>query len=466
MSQKKPVVLKKQWFVQSHTDSILDYYDIVKELGSGAYGKVILGVCKTSGVERAIKIVQKDRVQDYETFLNEVSILRELDHPHIVRIVESFETDRLCFFVMDYCSGGELFQRISKNKRLTEVEAASIIRRLFSAVAYCHSHGVCHRDLKPENCLFVDNSPESEIKLIDFGLAQNFTEDEVMHSLNGTPYYIAPEVLTGSYTHVVDCWSLGVILYIMLSGTPPFGGKNNQEILMNVYGGAFTFRPRAFQEVSNAAKDLIARLLVKEPTLRYTADQALSHPWITGYAPLPNKVLPNEVFEGIKHFEEAIYLRKAALMYISSRLSDKDVDELRTIFISLDRNGDGVLTEQEMTQGFLQANKNIDPETLHRMCDIMDTNLNGLIDYSEFLTACLHSRKNMNLGLLKTAFMHFDQDKSGHITADELRAVLGGEEHLTSLSPSEIDAMIQEADINKDGVVDYMEFLHMMNQRF
>ena len=133
----------------------------------------------------------------------------------------------MCYVVLEIAEGGELFKRIIEKKHLSEAEAAGIIKQMISAIMYFHRNNICHRDLKPENCLMDTNDEDSTIKLIDFGLAQKLSEDELMHSLNGTPYYIAPEVMMGSYDRRVDMWSLGVLIYIMLSGTPPFNGKNN-----------------------------------------------------------------------------------------------------------------------------------------------------------------------------------------------------------------------------------------------
>lgn len=272
------LVIKKHWFITSRTADINTIYNFDREIGSGAYGKVYLAKDLNNSQIRAIKVVQKNRVKDYNTFCNEIEILKNLDHPNIVNLIETYETNRLCYLVMELCQGGELFDRITAQRYLEESQAAFIMKSLFSAVMYCHDHGVCHRDLKPENCIFVNERADSDLKLIDFGLARAVDEYEVLHSLDGTPYYIAPEVIGGNYSKEVDCWSLGVILYIMLSGTPPFNGKDNQEIMLNVFNGHYTFRPRAFANVSDLAKDLISRLLIKDPSMRMTAKEAYMHP--------------------------------------------------------------------------------------------------------------------------------------------------------------------------------------------
>mmetsp|Transcript_23328 Transcript_23328/g.23070 ORF Transcript_23328/g.23070 Transcript_23328/m.23070 type:complete len:313 (+) Transcript_23328:168-1106(+) len=312
-------------------------------------------------------MVQKIRVKDYKTFNKELSILRVMDHPNIVKILETYETDRICYLVMELCEGGELFDRIIQEKNLSEAHAAFIMRKLFSALSYCHDQGICHRDLKPENLMFLTKNPDSDIKLIDFGLAKEVSESSVMHRFNGTPYYIAPEVLSRNYSYEVDCWSLGVIMYVMLSGTPPFNGRNNEEILMSVYNGSYSFRPRAFQVVSNMAKDLIARLLVKDPQLRYTARAAFNHPWIRGLAPLPEIPLSVEVFMDISQFISSENFKKATLMFVASRLSERDIDQLKDIFIAFDKDGDGLLSRAEYEAGLQQSGIYLDKSTLDNM---------------------------------------------------------------------------------------------------
>ncbi|CAG9311545.1 unnamed protein product [Blepharisma stoltei] len=459
------IVIKKQWFVSSKTEDILNHYSFNKEIGSGAYGKVFVATELTTGITRAVKAIQKNRVSDYTSFQNEFEILSHLDHPNIVNIIETFETDRLCFLVLEYCSGGELFDRIATKRYLTEYEAAAIMKVLFSAVAYCHDHGVCHRDIKPENCLFANESPESDIKLIDFGLSKVFDENEMMHTLNGTPYYIAPEVLSGNYTYQVDCWSLGVILYIMLSGSPPFNGRNNQEILMNVFNGYYNFRNRAFDNVSEAAKDLISKLLVKDANFRLTAKEALKHPWITGLAPSQQISLPTSVFDGLRSFAQARNLKRASLIYIASKLSEKDLQSLREMFNSLDSDGDGSITIEELHSALSSSGRSFDISAIATLCEMLDSNNNGKIDYTEWIAACMQNQKYLNTGLLKSAFQHFDVDGNGKITKEELRNVLTGGDLGLNLPQRDVEAMISEADRDRDGAIDYMEFINMMAHR-
>jgi len=206
--------------------------------------------------------------------------LRQLDHPNIIKLHETWETDRICFLVTELCEGGELFFHITKRKHLTEAQAALVMRQAFYALCYLHNNRICHRDIKPENFLLYKEDEDSHIKLIDFGLAKMINENEVMNTPNGTPYYIAPEVLRGSYTALCDNWSMGVVLYIMLSGKPPFGGKSNKEIIDNVLKGKYSFNNPVWEKISPEAIDLICKLLERQADQRLTAEEAYNHPWI------------------------------------------------------------------------------------------------------------------------------------------------------------------------------------------
>lgn len=255
--------------------NITQDYILGDELGAGAFGKVVIARELKTNAVRAIKEIQKRRVRDSSAFRNEVEILRVLDHPNIVKIIDTYESPRQCYVVLEYCEGGTLFQRILESKRLSEHEAAAHMWQLFSAVCYCHNNNICHRDLKPENILM---NSEDSLKIIDFGLSQVLNAEELMSSLSGTPYYAAPEMLDQCYDRKVDCWSAGVIMYTMLSGKVPFEGGNTHEVLMNVQNSSFSFAHRAFKHISDSAKDLIAQLLVKDPQLRLSAAGALAHP--------------------------------------------------------------------------------------------------------------------------------------------------------------------------------------------
>ena len=155
---------------------------------------------------------------------DEFNNLRSLDHPNIVKIHEYFEDRDKCYIITEILKGGELFDEITRRNRFSENDAAMIMKHIFQSVNYCHKNHIMHRDLKPENIMLEENKDYSQIKIIDFGLSRHFENDEIIHQAIGTPDYMAPEVMNRQYNEKCDIWSCGVILYILLSGFPPFSG--------------------------------------------------------------------------------------------------------------------------------------------------------------------------------------------------------------------------------------------------
>ena len=307
MSRK--IVIKRPWFITSKTLDINVDYLILRELGVGGYGTVFLAQDRRSLVYRAVKVIKKEEAKQFHTIIKEISILKELDHPNIVNIIETYETERNCFVVLEYCAGGEIFNKLVNLRVFSESHVAHIMRQLFSAIMYCHSHDICHRDLKPENCLYLTQDEDSEIKVIDFGLSAFVSEEEALHDITGTVYYISPEMLSGNYNKQADSWSLGVMMYVMLGGCAPFNGKDQNEIVMAVYNASYSFRIPSFDHVSDQAKDLISRLLVKDASRRLTAQQAYSHPWVQG-AILQYNDLPVSILRSIEKFTKTASIKK------------------------------------------------------------------------------------------------------------------------------------------------------------
>ena len=199
----------------------------------------------------------------------------QLDHPNIARVYEYFTSKKGLFIVMEYLEGGELFSKIKEQSYFTEKIAKDYMRMILQGVNYLHSKNIVHRDIKPENILFNN---KGVLKLVDFGTSK-FAANRKMKNTYGTPYYVAPEVLSEEYDIKCDIWSCGVILYILISGVPPFNGPSEQDILEKVRQGKYNFNRKQFEMASNEVKDLIQKILQKNPTKRYSASDCLNHDW-------------------------------------------------------------------------------------------------------------------------------------------------------------------------------------------
>jgi len=272
---------------------ITDFYDISEDsLGSGSFSVVKKGRHKKTGREYAIKCIQKKFIK-LHLLEREIKIMKKLKHAHILPLVEVFENKDYIFLVLELVTGGELFDRIVENGNYTEKDASNIVRQILSAVLYLHNEGVVHRDLKPENLLSNDDPKGgNHIYVADFGLSRLFNEDEQLTTYCGSPEYVAPEVLAcAPYEKAVDLWSVGVITYILLTGFLPFYDKNHAILFEKIQSVDYNWDD--CPEVSPAAKHFIQHLLVKDPKKRYTAELALSHPWVKGESALKLNMRPS-----------------------------------------------------------------------------------------------------------------------------------------------------------------------------
>ncbi|EKX40817.1 hypothetical protein GUITHDRAFT_158278 [Guillardia theta CCMP2712] len=272
--------------------SIEDYYEIGSRLTQesvGANAEVLRAVRRSDGKHFAVKVLRVGHTREDRS---QIRALQSVNHVGIIKLEDWFETSTSLYLVMELALGGELFTRIQHRGRLSEREAAAVVKQMLEAIGHMHSRGLVHCDLKPENILYADMSENSPLKIADFGFAQFLPGrlEKLKQTLGGTPSYTAPEILVGQpYDGKVDMWSLGVILYILLSGIKPFkvSGRTPEELraaVSTVLRGEYTFVEPHFTNVSAEAKDLIARLLVVDPKQRLSWDQALAHQWITGLA--------------------------------------------------------------------------------------------------------------------------------------------------------------------------------------
>jgi len=453
-------------FIMDNPGKVLDYYDQdKKKLGEGSYGSVCKAKNKVSGAYRAIKTISKAQMKNVDRFKQEIAIMKMMDHPNIIKLYESFEDHRNIYLVMELSSGGELFDRIIELGHFTEVQAAVLMQQIVRAVYYMHENHVCHRDMKPENFLFMTKEPieKNLLKIIDFGLSCKFEVGKVMTTKAGTPYYVAPQVLGGKYDHLSDMWSVGVIMYVMLCGYPPFFGETDAEVLSKVRLGNFSFNAADWKNVSEDAKNLIRMLLKMNPRDRYTAEQALNHEWIKNKAPKAvNVSLQSNFVDNLRGFRSQNKLKKAALHIIAGQLNEDQIKSLREVFYQLDGNGDGLLTAAEMKEGLTKAGLKEIPPDLQAILEGVDSDGSGVIDYTEFLAATLDKRSYLQEDVCWSAFRLFDKNGDGRISADELRSVLDDDSVQDVAGAKAIAELMKEIDGNGDGHIDFQEFMEMM----
>ncbi|KAL0393469.1 UNVERIFIED_CONTAM: Calcium-dependent protein kinase [Sesamum latifolium] len=263
----------------TQTANFRERYVLGDQLGWGRFGIIRECSDKLTREVLACKSIAKERLvteDDVRSVKLEIEILTKLSgHENIVDLKAVYEEEDYVHLLMELCAGGELFHRIEKQGRLSEHEARIIFKQFVEVVMYCHDKGIMHRDLKPENILLVSRSSSSPIKLADFGLATYIKPGQTLHGTVGSPFYIAPEVLVGGYNQAADVWSAGVILYILLSGMPPFWGKTKSAIFDAVRAANLCFHSDPWDNISMSAKDLISRMLCFDPSKRITAAQVL-----------------------------------------------------------------------------------------------------------------------------------------------------------------------------------------------
>jgi calcium/calmodulin-dependent protein kinase I len=272
--------------ISHKSGSVEEKYELGKELGRGGFSVVREGTDRKSGEKVAIKFIEKKFVDQEELKLleREIDIMKKVNHRNVLRLFEIYETDQHLSLVMELVNGGELFYKIVDKGSYSEKDARDIVLQLAEGVDYLHKQGVAHRDLKPENLLCSENSDGVVIKIADFGLSKAFGGGSVLETSCGTPDYAAPEVLRmeGAYDKSVDLWSIGVITYVLLCGFPPFYGKTQAQLFEKILNADYDFPDPEWTHISDEAKDFIRHLLVLDIDKRYTTQDCLKHPWLTG----------------------------------------------------------------------------------------------------------------------------------------------------------------------------------------
>jgi calcium-dependent protein kinase len=456
-----------QWspgvFVQRNKQSFHSVYKLYgSPIGSGGYAEVWLCIHKRTADIRAVKILHKSGISDEDiksgsVFL-EVEILKTLDHPNILKVYEYFEDETDYFIVMEHIEGGDLFSKLESCGTFTERYAAKIMVYLLTGLSYLHSNQVVHRDIKPENLLITNGSNYNDlnVKIIDFNIA-TLKQKNKLNLVTGTTDYMAPEVFRGVYDEKCDIWSSGVILYVMVSGTFPFASANEVEAEKAIIKGKFSYPPEIFNKVSNQCKDLINKLLVKNPALRLSAKDALMHPWLNQVQLNCKKSQISKAIKRMSSISKSTKLKELFTTFMVQNLSKTDsYKKLEKIFYAIDSNRDGVISKEELVEqlSLEMPIEKAESEAM-KMIQNLDSDGSGKIDYTEFLQAAIQQETLLTKENIKKTFMYFDKDGSNAIEKKEIVEWLssGG-----IIPDSVISELMEEADTNGDGSIDLNEF--------
>ncbi len=351
-----------------------------------------------------------------------MNILSNLDHPNIVKYFGVFEDEYYVHILMEYLKGYDLYKIISLKKYtgFDEKDMCEIIHQLLKALSFIHSQNIIHRDIKPENILFANKRDYSTLKLIDFGLATNSKKDS---KSVGTPLYISPEMIDGKSHPQSDIWSVGIIVYLMLTGKYAFDDKNGESLYDNIKNKEIDMEPLDESKCSEEAKDFIIRCLKKNYQERMTTSECLEHAWINKFCiKKSSNLLNDDTIDTLLDFANKNALQKEIYYFLAKISSESDIIKLKQFFNQLDVNNSGTLTIEEIEKAFREIDIDITDEELKQIWEGLDFHKDGQVNYSEFLAAMVSSynfQKEEKLWSVFNLFKEGNKNKN-YITYDSL----------------------------------------------
>lgn len=498
---------------QETRKSLSDEYEITEILGRGGFSVVRRGIDKsTNGGSKHVAVktlrrfgpftpsnsvprnpkgpapMTKQSLISDALLTNELLVMRKIvedvsPHPNVIHLYDVCEDNGGIHLILELCSGGELFDRIVAQARYNEAEAAAVVRQIAAGLAALHRANIVHRDLKPENCLFLSKDDDSPLKIMDFGLSsvEDFTDPVV--GLFGSIDYVSPEALSGDkITPKSDIWSLGVILYILLSGYPPFIAQTNRQKQQMILCGQLSFYEKTWKNISSSVKQLITSLLKVDPNLRPTAQEILQHPWVTGDLAKQDQ-MDAEIVSRLQSFNARRKFRAAAMASILSSsfslrtkklknlvgsydLKPEELENLSVNFKKVCKSDNATLPEFEEV---LKAMEMLSLVPLApRIFDLFDNNRDGTVDMREIIAGFSSLKYSQGDDALRLCFQMYDTDRSGCISKEELASLLKAlpEDYLPMdiAEPGKLDEIFDLMDANSDGKVTFEEFKAAMKR--
>ena len=498
--------------VLEHQVSPWIYYKELKTLGSGSYGTVKkVSLIKNPITIRAMKIIPKENIIkgiDQSKFIDEIRILKKLDHPNIMKIFESFVDKDNFYIISDFCDQGDLLGKLDKLGKMNEIVVKFLMEQILNAVAYLHSKNVLHGDIKLENILlytasknksrrftsinldinqnyevrreinsrsnsitkrnYVNDMLNYEIKLIDFGCSKYVVKKHKHQKLSGiigSTLYCSPEVVDDLYDEKSDEWSCGVLMYILLCGEPPFQGDSEEEIFQKIKKCQYNFNPREFDSVSDNCKDLIKKLLEPKNKKRIKAIEALKHPFFTEFfnpskAMTENKDL-NVLKKLIKYEKPSSKFHEAMYAFICKNYISKDEEKtLRAVFRYIDKEDKNALSKENLKKCFKEINIVLTDIEFNEIFKILDSNQSNNIEYQEFLRASCDRNSLLSKENLKNTFLALNEGQEKEfINANDIKKFIF---HEANIQDEIFNEYLEQFGMNKDDKISFQQFCDIL----
>ena len=521
----------RNFVIERKNTKVYDIYEKIEKLGEGAYGSVYKVRRKNSTsreIIRALKEISKESICDPENeeeIRNEIEVLKNLDHPNIMKIFEFFEDDNNMYLITEFCGGGDIAGLMDKYGVFPEFLLKYVIYEVFLAISFLHSNKVVHGDIKRENIAYVYTNKDKEIKEVE-GFFENFYKDkdiqyelaeasglenlsekalsiareiskfdikildfgsakmkkkgkqyEQLSGVTGTVYYCSPEVVKDKYDFDCDEWACGIMMYILLTGYPPFQGITEEEIFDSILHNEPNFEVPELKNVTENCIDLMRRLLEKNEKKRIKADEALNHPFFKNGINIGN--LLRGKYKENAEILKTLFKRKTVelndkkrskfrdvvIAYIALNFSDQNVEkQAKQIFMDM-AEGDKhfLIKKSTFVSRMKQACKTFTKKEIEDLFNSIDQNETGNIEYEELIRALTDKEKLLSDKNLKEAFQFFDKDNNGSISWNEIAEVVYPEGKIPKNTIKEFLKEIGQKDENME--IDYIEFKKILQKK-
>lgn len=411
-------------FQELRSEKFLDFYSIVQHLEKSIIGERYLVQHLQSKKHYIAKLIHTKDLNS--NLAREVGILKSLDHPNTIKVIDTIVDSGKLFIIFEHCTGPDLLERIMSKGSHSEEHACKYIKQVLQGLAYLHNNELLCRDLRPENLKFFDETEESALKICEF--ANSIDSKGFADKIVSTSHYLAPEVFSNIYTKASDIWSCGILLYTLLVGVPPFVGKTDSDVRKKIVKGVLGFKEKAWARVSNHAKRVVRLMLTLDQSKRPTADELLLDPWVKRslkYLDL-SKPMIARTFKNFKNFYSNTKMQNAIVMFNVDNVNNVEIKkQAAELFSVLDQNGDGKVSVQELVDSMRDSGMMLSGQELKVVVDEVDTDRNGWVDFDEFLNVFCGKKALVAKENLEKTFALFAADGNTEVMTNELKKVLG-----------------------------------------